>query len=60
MSKKIHISSRGMGNIDKDGNITDFKLLSYDLVTPPKRTLFRRIFDFFKKLWNFIKSKQRR
>ena len=52
MSKKIHIASRGMGNIDKDGNITDFKLLSYDLVTPPKRTLFRRIFDFFKKFWN--------
>jgi len=34
MNKKIHIASRGMGNIDKDGNITDFKLLSYDLVTP--------------------------
>jgi len=60
MNKKIHIASRGMGNIDKDGNITDYKLLSYDLVTSPKRTLFRRIFDFFKKLWNFIKPKQRR
>jgi len=60
MSKKIQISSRGMGKIDRNGNITDYTVLSYDLVTPPKRTLFRRIFDFFKKLWNFIKSKQRR
>ena len=59
MSKKIHIASRGMGNIDKDGMITDYKLLSYDLVTPPKRRFIRRIFDFFKKLWNFIKPKQR-
>lgn len=58
MKKKIHIASRGMGNIDKDGNITDYTLLSYDLVTPPKRTFFRRIFDFFKKLRNFIKPKQ--
>ena len=39
MSKKIHIASRGMGNIDKDGNITDFKLLSNDLVTPPNEIL---------------------
>ena len=59
MSKKIYISSRGTGKVDKDGKITDYTLLSYDLVTPPKRTLFRRIFDFFKKLWNFIKPKQR-
>jgi hypothetical protein len=55
MSKKTHIASRGTGNIDKDGNITDFKLISYDLVTPPKRTLLRRIFDFFKRFCNFIK-----
>lgn len=60
MSKKIYIASRGTGKVDKDGKITDYTLLSYDLVTPPKRTFFRRIFDFFKKLWNFIKPKQRR
>ena len=59
MSKKIHLSSRGIGKIDKDGKITDYTLLSYDLVTPQKRTLFRHIFNFFKKLWNFIKPKQR-
>jgi hypothetical protein len=59
MSKKIYISSRGTGKVDKDGKITDYTLLSYDLVTPSKRTLFRRIFDFFKKLWNFIKPKQK-
>ena len=59
MSKKIYIASRGTGKVDKDGKITDYTLLSYDLVTPPKRTFFRRIFDFFKKLWNFIKPKQR-
>ena len=58
-SKKIYIASRGMGKINKDGNITDYKVLSYDLVIPPKRTLFRRIFNFFKKLWNFFKPKKR-
>jgi hypothetical protein len=57
--KKIHLLGGGVGKIDKDGKITDYTLLSYDLVTPPKRTLFRRIFNFFKKLWNFIKPKQR-
>jgi len=60
MSKEeIHIVSRGTGKVDKDGKITDYTLLSYDLVTTPKRTLFRSLFDFFKKLWNFIKPKQR-
>lgn len=52
--EKLHVSSRGIGNIDKDGNITDFKLLSYDLITPPKRTLFRRILDFFNKILKII------
>lgn len=59
MSKKIYIASRGTGKVDKDGKITDYTLLSYDLVTPPKRTLFRRVLNFFKRLWNFIKPKQR-
>jgi len=58
MSKEeIHIVSRGKGNVDEDGNITDYKVLSYDLVTSPKRPLFGRIFDFFKRLWNHIKPK---
>ncbi len=30
-------------------------VVRYDLVTPPKRTLFRRVLNFFKRLWNFIK-----
>ncbi len=59
MSKKIYIASRGTGKVDKDGKITDYTLLSYDLVTPPKRTLFRGVLNFFKRLWNFIKPKQR-
>ncbi len=54
--EKLHVASRGIGTIDKDGNITDFKLLSYDLVTPPKRTLFRRILDFFKKILKIIRN----
>ena len=29
MSKKIYISSRGTGKVDKDGKITDYTLLSY-------------------------------
>ena len=59
MMKKIHIASRGLGKVDKNGKITDYKLLSYDLITPPKRRFIRRIFDFFKKLWNFIKPNKR-
>jgi hypothetical protein len=59
MKKKIHIASRGMGNIDKDGVITDYRFISYDLVTPPKRRFIRRVFDFFKRLWRFIKPNGR-
>jgi hypothetical protein len=40
MSKKIQISSRGMGKIDRNGNITDYTVLSYDLVTPPSLDVY--------------------
>jgi len=30
--KIIHVTSRGRGHVDKDGNITDFTLDGYDIV----------------------------
>ena len=60
MSKKIHISSRGIGKVDKDGKITDYTLLSYDLVTPPtkmkKSIKIKSTYPLWKRIWVLIKN----
>ena len=34
--KPLSVSSRATGTIDKDGNVTDFKLQGFDIVEKPK------------------------
>ena len=60
MSKKIDIASRGTGKVDKDGKITDYTLLSYDLFTPPtkmkKSIKLESSYPLWKRIWMLIKN----
>lgn len=54
------IASRGIGRVDENGKIVDYKLLSYDIVSLPsydivslpKISLWRKIVDFLKGIWD--------